>query len=292
MEIKEQIEILNKICPFYHKFSSREIRHEFFENIQTEIQAYLLGFFVADGHISNTRNTLAFNLSSADAEILYLYKDYISKNAYMKITNKENYNAKYPHKYTNDPIRLNISSKKITESLFNLGYKNNKTYDELHIPKISKELIRHFIRGYFDGDGCVTGYARKPNPKNREKNWRFAYHADFTSKTKTLLVEIQNILQESGIDSGIYFAKKDQTYRLNISNKHSLEKFYHYLYDDSNFYLKRKYLKFNHYVNTEVTQLIDEYRNAQKVNVSESNNPSTSTELPTDNSGKMMCAEQ
>lgn len=81
-------------------------------------------------------------------------------------------------------------------------------------------------------------------------------------------------------------------YRLTISAKESFKKMYHYLYDNSNFYLKRKYLKFNHYANTEVTQLIDEYRNAQKVNVSESNNPSTSTEHPTDNSGMKMCAEQ
>lgn len=44
--------------------------------------------------------------------------------------------------------------------------------------------------------------------------------------------------------------------------------------------MKRKYDKFNHYVNTEVTQLIAEYRNAQKVNVKESNNPSTSAEHP------------
>lgn len=37
-------------------------------------------------------------------------------------------------------------------------------------------------------------------------------------------------------------------------------------------YLSRKFNKFNHYVNTEVTQLITEHRNAQEVNVNESNN--------------------
>ena len=49
---------------------------------------------------------------------------------------------------------------------------------------------------------------------------------------------------------------------------------------DASFFMKRKYNKFNHYVNTEVTELIAEYRNAQKVNVNESNNPSKSAEHP------------
>ena len=50
--------------------------------------------------------------------------------------------------------------------------------------------------------------------------------------------------------------------------------------DDSLFYLERKFNKYNYYVNTEITQIIAEYRNAQEVNVNESNNPPTSPEHP------------
>jgi len=57
---------------------------------------------------------------------------------------------------------------------------------------------------------------------------------------------------------------------------------YYLFYKDSYFYLNRKYNKFNHYVNTEETQLIAELRNAQKLNVSNSDNTSTSAEHPTD----------
>ena len=69
-------------------------------------------------------------------------------------------------------------------------------------------------------------------------------------------------------------------YQLSVPKK-ELPKLFKLLYEDSNFYLKRKYIKFDHYVNTEVTQLIAEYRNAQKVSVNESNNPSKSVEHPT-----------
>ena len=51
-------------------------------------------------------------------------------------------------------------------------------------------------------------------------------------------------------------------YRISTSSRKNLEKIFNLLYRDANFYLKRKFNKFNHYVNTEVTQLITEYRNA------------------------------
>lgn len=64
-------------------------------------------------------------------------------------------------------------------------------------------------------------------------------------------------------------------YRISTSSKSEVSKLYHYLYDDANFYLSRK---FSYYVNTEVSQLIADHRNAQEVNVNESNNPPTSAE--------------
>lgn len=108
-----------------------------------------------------------------------------------------------------------------------------------------------------------------------------------------LFDDINKYLKENyGFELNICLAKRDQMYILCTSSREKIKKIYDIFYKDSNFYLSRKFNKISHYVNTEVTQLIDEYRNAQKVNVSESNNPSTSTELPTGNSGKMMCAEQ
>lgn len=99
--------------------------------------------------------------------------------------------------------------------------------------------------------------------------------------------EIQIFLAEHDIKSMIYQDTRDKMYTIVIA-KLKLPKLFHLLYDDANFYLTRKYEKFNHFVNTEVTQLIAEYRNAQKVNVIDSNNPSTSVEHPT---GVNMCAD-
>ena len=82
------------------------------------------------------------------------------------------------------------------------------------------------------------------------------------SKTKTLLEEIQNFLSELDIKATLCKANRDDMYILSVSSKRNLHKVFHLLYDDSEIYLSRKFEKFNHYVNTEVTQLIAEHRNA------------------------------
>ena len=67
---------------------------------------------------------------------------------------------------------------------------------------------------------------------------------------------------DNDIKINLNYLSRDDMYRIKTSSKKECAKIFHLLYDNSNFYLSRKYIKFNHYVNTEVTQLIDEYRNA------------------------------
>ena len=142
-------------------------------------------------------------------------------------------------------------------------------------------LIGHFIRGYFDGDGCFTWCASAPNLSNREKNWRIKMAWRIDSKTKTILTEFQQWFYENGIKLNITYIKRDDMYRIGTSSTKTFINLYELIYKDAKYSLSRKANKINHYVNTEVTQLITEYRNAQEVNVNESNNPPKSSEHPT-----------
>lgn len=107
---------------------------------------------------------------------------------------------------------------------------------------------------------------------------RVRYKFDICSKTITMLSDIQKVLSKNDINVNINYLKRDDMYRISTSSKSEVSKLYHYLYDDANFYLSRKFNKFSYYVNTEVSQLIADHRNAQEVNVNESNNPPTSAE--------------
>lgn len=134
--------------------------------------------------------------------------------------------------------------------------------------------MKHFIRGYFDGDGCITGWLATEKGKADRVRYKF----DICSKTITMLSDIQKVLSKNDINVNINYLKRDDMYRISTSSKSEVSKLYHYLYDDANFYLSRKFNKFSYYVNTEVSQLIADHRNAQEVNVNESNNPPMSAE--------------
>ena len=261
-EIQKQIEILNEICPLEKGYcnSKRLVRQRFFEKIETEIQAYLLGFYVADGSLNEKRNTITIKVTEADKEIPELYK-YISPDARF-VTNKPftmiGTSGKEIH--VKSAVRIDISNKKLGSNLISLGYGQQKTYKELHLPKLSNELILHFIRGYFDGDGSFMLYVREPNVKNRERNPRITVKIEWTSKTKSLLLEIQDFLQNYGIVS--HLSERQNVYRLTIHKREFIKKIYNLFYKDCHFCLGRKKIKFDYYVNTEESQIITDLRNA------------------------------
>ena len=50
--------------------------------------------------------------------------------------------------------RIDLKSKQMFEDLQRLGVEPNKSLT-CTFPNINKDLMPHFIRGLFDGDGCV-----------------------------------------------------------------------------------------------------------------------------------------
>lgn len=280
MNKQEQIKFIEDNYPAtISKTSQRRVRHTFFSKIETELQAYLLGFYVADGNINEKRKTFRIELQNGDSEIVYLYKDVISPDARLYQTKEREFigpRGKIIHAHGNTGVDINSS--KICNSLVDLGYGYNKSYVDMTISsKIPKHLIKHFIRGYFDGDGCFTMCATKP--ENRPRAYlKVKFMID--AKTTTLITDIQKFLSENDINTGIIYLKRDDMWRISTGSKKECVKLYHFLYDDANFYLTRKFNKFNRYVNTEESQLIAELRNAQEVSANESNNLPKSAEHP------------
>lgn len=159
MDIEKQIEILNNICPLEKGYvsSKRLVRQNFFENIQTEIQAYLLGFYVADGSLNRKRGTIRVKVTETDKAIVDLFAKYISPDARNVINDSfDMIGASGKEIHVKNSAQVDITSKILSNSLDKLGYGERKTYSDLHLPDLSPELLKHFIRGYFDGDGCFT----------------------------------------------------------------------------------------------------------------------------------------
>ena len=162
MTKKEQLKFIEDNYPLYNNhISNRRIRHTFFDTIETELQAYLLGFYAADGSIDEKRKTLRVHLQSGDSEIVYLFKDSISPDARTFTVAPHIVTGRNGMKVNaHASFGVDITSSKLCNALVDLGIGYNKSVAELKIPSIPEDLVKHFIRGYFDGDGSVSKYAK------------------------------------------------------------------------------------------------------------------------------------
>lgn len=121
------------------------VNDTYFETIDTKDKAYFLGLIVADGSVN--KNAFKIQLQEEDVDILNLFKKYIEYEGEVKFIKKATENRK-------NTGLLNIYSQKIAKDLIKLGVipaKSHFTY----FPDIPEEFHSHFIRGVFDGDGCV-----------------------------------------------------------------------------------------------------------------------------------------
>lgn len=219
-------------------YTTHSFNRAYFDDVQTEHQAYWLGFIMADGTICKPGKTQAYNcrlqinISAKDIELLEAFKQDIEAldikiNTY---TPKNTYS-------TNPMSKLVINSKQICLSLKRYGIDSNKTGNEC-IPNIPQHLMSHFIRGYFDGDGCITNDI-KPT-------------ISFTCANKSFLYDLKKILQQeigllskaNPIPSGLQNGREKHSFQISFGGIVDVLNFYNYIYKDATIYLLRKYNKY------------------------------------------------
>lgn len=258
--------------------SKHDVCHEFFSNINSEEQAYLLGFYVADGNVNEKRKTFRIKIKEIDSEIIELYKQFICPTAHTFIYKSYKIKGRDNKEYVGcDQISVDINSSKLVNSLVDLGYGYKKTYLDMKLPKLSDDLIIHFIRGYFDGDGSIT----KNIVYNTYNKPRLKLSISFTSKKRSLFDDIKLFFEKYNINFNIHYNNRDNCYLLQTASIGNIKQIYDILYKDAHFYMSRKYNKFSYYVNTEIPQYASGDCNAQEMSVEGSNNSPKSTEHPT-----------
>jgi len=128
----------------------------YFDNIDSEEKAYWLGFIVADGNLSRNETVMQINLSGKDISHLEKLGSILRqpvKETYWKRNGKDL-----------SGCYLAFSSRRCWKSLYNTGLRPAKTYEDQSIVwfDLNSSLRRSFIRGLFDGDGCVS-FSRSGN---------------------------------------------------------------------------------------------------------------------------------
>ena len=201
-----------------------ELNETIFEVIDTEEKAYWLGFLYADGYIDKEKG---FELTLKESD----YDHLIKFQKFMQCDNNIAYRSQQK------AYRIGIYSKKIAQDLINLGCFQAKSFT-LKFPtseQVPEDLIHHFMRGYFDGDGCIT-YG--------QGQLRFSVIGtpEFLNDYEAYLL---TALNRTTVNKRLRrFDWTENTETINYSGNKQVNKIFNFLYKNATIYLERKYAKY------------------------------------------------
>ena len=188
-------------------------------------------------HISfdtSMRNSREFHYSSSPQELVF--KGFFCPPR--RTRGKRKWKAQY---------RLQIGSKSWFVDLGRLGFTQNKS-NILRFPKIPEKYLTDFIRGYFDGDGCV--YFKKLKYTDRVSK-RWILMTLFTGGSRSFLKMLHRLLKRQGVIGG-RIKNKVRGFELVLSHKDSLA-LYLFIYHNTKatgLCLPRKYRLFSKAIKT------------------------------------------
>lgn len=232
-EIKDKLNIASKKITYIilsknimRKRTPKFMKQEnFFESIDTEEKAYWLGFIYADGYVGETNCNLELTLK--DYNHVEKFKNTIcpTTKIYKKVVRLNNKEC--------IAYRVNISSKKIIQDLIYQGCTQAKSLT-LEWPKyVPSNLIHHFIRGYFDGDGSVGIY--------QCKNGNVSYSINFVGTEKFLNSLSETLYKELGFKKTKLYKKiNNQAFCYEKGGRLNLVLFKEFIYKNATVFLERK----------------------------------------------------
>lgn len=201
-------------------YSDPDLRHDYFLDICTPNQAYLLGVIIADGYVYEENPVLG--LQMADRSIIELMKSELrSQNSILRTSPRTD-----NHK---EMFRIVVTSNMIKTHLARYGVVPKKTHIT-QLPTLMSDMMPHLLRGVLDGDGFVGRY-------NGGVHVGFTGSVYFVSQVSFFLALTLGISQPLPI--------KGTTWRVSWAHKEEVKKIHEYLYPDGeSFCLARKREKF------------------------------------------------
>lgn len=220
--------------------TKKTCERDFFDVIDTEERAYWLGFMFADGYISYSEKNMkkgqlattycvGIKLKWSDKEHLKKFNKSINGNykVFKEVSHPDGFRKK-----TTEAAKILVYSQQMYNDLSKY-FSRDKTYTA-KFPNISDDLIRHFIRGYFDGDGCFT-FTDK------------TFDIEFLGASKAFHESLSNVLKKNNFKftvSSQINKHGTEMYYIHINRNKDRYEFLRWIYEDCNIYLERKYKKY------------------------------------------------
>ena len=208
---------------------------DFFQRETTE-SFYLAGFIAADGSVQYRKYSkiLKITLALQDKGHLEKIKNMLSSNHPIKeyLVKKSNLVKK-----ETKSAELQIANSKLVDDLKKFGIVPNKT-KTYRMPDwlVNHQLVHHFMRGYFDGDGtvCYSGLAK--NRKVRQLSWNVLGTEYFVDQYRKILAQSLQIEE-------LKIIKHKSIFKIATTGNKIILKIKNFLYRDATIYLDRKFKK-------------------------------------------------
>lgn len=191
----------------------------------TPEMAYFVGLVTADGNLSKDGRHLC--IVSKDKELLEQVKE--KMELHVKIA---------PHYHSSKRLiryqawHLQFGDVGLYRWLMSIGLtpRKSKTIKKVDVPD---EYFSHFLRGLFDGDGCVYSYW--------DKRWRssYMYYVTFASGSSPFLKWLQQCIYDL-YDLRGHITQSGKGVEALKFSKHQARPLLYRMYDQSTIELKRK----------------------------------------------------
>lgn len=248
---------------------NKNVNHSYFDAIDTERKAYFLGLIYADGSIVQSYSKDKKQRQKQLCIALQEEDKYLLEELCKDIKPKKTINVAYPPniKTRNWKKRavFKVSSDQICEALINMGCIQKKSQLGMKYPALPNHLQQHFIRGFFDGDGCI--YVREvKNRYKRTKTYKISNpfkrklqkRAQFISTSKDFLencfLEMNKALNLKGKVHWRAVTKKQTAYKMTIEHQEDVASVKHFFYSEATIYMIRKKQKFDMTISSQATQ--------------------------------------
>jgi hypothetical protein len=213
-----------KIVPEVANSRKYSVNEEYFNKIDTEEKAYWLGFIAADGCVQcrKSKTLLSVELAKKDEDHLIKLKNAIEYTGPLHQRKAKNGKG--------SSCCLQVSSMKMVPDLMRHGIVERKSKILQPPFMINKEFYRHWIRGFFDGDGSISLC----------KDGRIK--GEFFSGSKNIIEFIVKEFFPLNIflTLDIYTSKNCLGFHKSFSGKYRINQLHKTMYDNATVYLDRK----------------------------------------------------
>lgn len=212
-----------------------DIDESFFENINSPEKSQILGLLYADGSVSSINKLVSLRLERSDEKYLESIKNCLKSNKplyylkgaeFISPMNKKIYKRK-------DTAILDITNKKIYYDIIKIGLIPRKKFLNVNIPHINPLLLKYFVLGYFEGDGCIS--------------WNIKHSVYYISicGSQNLCNDIKNIIyHQLNLRGTLTLHSSKSIWILSYKRKNDIVKIINWLYDNkSSLKMERKFKK-------------------------------------------------